>query len=55
MRMENRFRMLEMSQPDVARELFRQAQVNVEERWEYYQYLASRPYGQVEEEAEGEA
>ncbi len=55
MQMENRFRMLEMSQPQIARELFRQAQENIEERWEYYQYLANRPYGQAEEEAEEEA
>ncbi|MFN8528388.1 MAG: pyruvate:ferredoxin (flavodoxin) oxidoreductase [Anaerolineae bacterium] len=41
--MENRFKMLELSQPDVARELFAQAAEDVKTRWAYYEYLAGRP------------
>jgi pyruvate-ferredoxin/flavodoxin oxidoreductase len=43
LRMENRFRMLELSKPDVARELFAQAQEDVRLQWALYEYLASRP------------
>jgi pyruvate-ferredoxin/flavodoxin oxidoreductase len=43
LRMENRFRMLEMSQPEVARELFAQAQEDIRVQWALYEYLASRP------------
>ncbi len=42
LRMENRFRMLEMSKPEVARELFAQAQEDVRMQWALYEYLASR-------------
>ncbi len=45
LRMENRFRMLELSQPDTAKTLFAQAQEDANLRWAMYQYLASRPYG----------
>lgn len=41
--MENRFRMLEMSKPEVAKDLFAQVQENIETRWAMYQYLAQRP------------
>lgn len=47
MQMENRFRMLELSQPEVASVLFEEAQHHVEKRYEMYQYLASRPYAPV--------
>jgi pyruvate-ferredoxin/flavodoxin oxidoreductase len=50
LRMENRFRMLELTKPDVARELFKQAQKDVDERYAYYKYLADRPYISDEEE-----
>lgn len=40
--MENRFKMLELSKPDVAAELFAQAQEDVHTRWALYEYLASR-------------
>ncbi len=43
MQMENRFRMLEFSRPTVARELFEEAQGDVNVRWALYEYLASRP------------
>jgi pyruvate-ferredoxin/flavodoxin oxidoreductase len=42
--MENRFRILEMTQPQEARILFEQAQADVDKRWAYYEYLANRPY-----------
>ena len=45
LRMENRFRMLEMSQPHTAQTLFDQAQRDVRERYAFYEYLANRPYG----------
>ncbi len=43
LRMETRFRMLELSQPDVARILFDQAQADVHTRRAFYEYLANRP------------
>jgi pyruvate-ferredoxin/flavodoxin oxidoreductase len=43
--MENRFKMLEMTQPDMASVLFEQAQGDVNTRWALYEYLASRPFG----------
>jgi len=43
LRMENRFRMLEMSRPEEARQLFAQAQQDVDERRAFYEYLANRP------------
>jgi len=42
--MENRFRMLEMSQPDMARKLFAEAQEDVNTRRALYEYLANRPF-----------
>jgi pyruvate-ferredoxin/flavodoxin oxidoreductase len=42
--MENRFKMLEMSSPETAAVLFEQAQQDVNTRWAFYEYLASRPY-----------
>ena len=42
MRMENRFRMLELSKPEAARQFFTEAQLDVDERWAYYSYLATR-------------
>jgi pyruvate-ferredoxin/flavodoxin oxidoreductase len=41
--MENRFKMLELNKPEVARVLFYQAQEDVNTRWALYEYLASRP------------
>ncbi|MBZ0293834.1 MAG: pyruvate:ferredoxin (flavodoxin) oxidoreductase, partial [Anaerolineae bacterium] len=43
MYMENRFKMLTKSNPEVAKELLAEAQEDVEARWAYYEYLASRP------------
>jgi pyruvate-ferredoxin/flavodoxin oxidoreductase len=43
LRMENRFRMLELSQPEVARNLFAEAQADVRTQWAFYEYMASRP------------
>ena len=43
LQMENRFKMLELSKPEVAKVLFEEAQDDVNQRWAFYQYLASRP------------
>ncbi|MEO8391513.1 MAG: pyruvate:ferredoxin (flavodoxin) oxidoreductase [Chloroflexota bacterium] len=40
--MENRFRMLEMSNPEAAKVLFEEAQQDVNTRWAFYEYMASR-------------
>jgi pyruvate-ferredoxin/flavodoxin oxidoreductase len=39
---ENRFKMLTKSKPEEARKLFQQAQLDVERRFKFYQYLAGR-------------
>jgi pyruvate-ferredoxin/flavodoxin oxidoreductase len=44
MDMENRFKMLNFSNPAVAKELAALAQVDVEQRWAYYEYLANRDW-----------
>lgn len=44
LRMENRFKMLELSQPDEARRLFEMAQEDVVERFAMYEYLANRSF-----------
>jgi pyruvate-ferredoxin/flavodoxin oxidoreductase len=43
--LENRFRMLTASKPEVAHRLFAEAQADVSARWELYQYLAARNFG----------
>ncbi|MBK9121770.1 MAG: pyruvate:ferredoxin (flavodoxin) oxidoreductase [Chloroflexi bacterium] len=45
LRMENRFKMLELSNPEGAADLFKLAQDDVNTRWAMYEYLANRPYG----------
>ena len=40
--LENRFRMLTASKPDVAHRLFAEAQADANARWKLYQYLAAR-------------
>jgi pyruvate-ferredoxin/flavodoxin oxidoreductase len=45
LQMENRFKMLELTNPDSAASLFEQAQQDVTTRWALYDYLASRPFG----------
>jgi pyruvate-ferredoxin/flavodoxin oxidoreductase len=40
--METRFKMLELSKPEVAKVLFEEAQHDVNIRWALYEYLASR-------------
>ncbi|NTV45465.1 MAG: pyruvate:ferredoxin (flavodoxin) oxidoreductase [Chlorobiales bacterium] len=42
--MENRFRMLKMTHPDIAKDLYEKAQADATARWELYQYLAARKY-----------
>jgi pyruvate-ferredoxin/flavodoxin oxidoreductase len=41
--MEGRFKMLELSKPEVAKQLFAEAQEDVKTRWALYEYLAARP------------
>jgi pyruvate-ferredoxin/flavodoxin oxidoreductase len=43
LRSENRFRMLEQSEPERAEALFAQAQQDAQARRELYEYLAARP------------
>lgn len=43
MQMENRFKMLMQSDPEAAHQLAEAAQRDVNERYAYYEYLASRP------------
>jgi len=45
LQMENRFKMLELTKPEVASVLFEEAQGDVNTRWALYEYLASRPFG----------
>ena len=45
MDMETRFKMLELTQPEVAAQLFEEAQGDVYTRWAFYEYMASRPFG----------
>ncbi|WP_030007184.1 pyruvate:ferredoxin (flavodoxin) oxidoreductase [Picosynechococcus sp. NKBG042902] len=40
---ENRFKMLTMTKPKAAKELLKQAQSDVDTRWQMYEYLANRP------------
>jgi pyruvate-ferredoxin/flavodoxin oxidoreductase len=42
---ENRFKMLTKSNPDDARKLFAQAQVDDDQRWKFYQYMQQRSFG----------
>jgi pyruvate-ferredoxin/flavodoxin oxidoreductase len=44
MRMENRFRMLEMSRPEEAAYLFKKAQEDADKRYATYKYLAERSF-----------
>jgi pyruvate-ferredoxin/flavodoxin oxidoreductase len=44
---ENRFRMLQFSQPQLARQLGRQAQQELDRRWALYRALASQDCGQT--------
>ena len=43
MDMENRFKMLTFSKPEIAKELAEIAQADVEQRWAFYEYMANRP------------
>lgn len=52
MRMENRFKMLELSNPERAAHLFDEAQHDAQLRYAMYEYLASRTYGNSNGKAE---
>lgn len=45
---ETRFRMLLKSRPEIGKELFAQAQVDVNDRFNMYKYLAERSFGKTE-------
>jgi pyruvate-ferredoxin/flavodoxin oxidoreductase len=49
MYLENRFKMLTKSKPEAAKQLLQQAQQDVRNRWETYQYLAARHLDQNNE------
>jgi len=51
--MENRFKMLTKSRPEVAKELFAQAQKEADERFEFYKFMASREFGGNGDSADG--
>jgi pyruvate-ferredoxin/flavodoxin oxidoreductase len=42
--MENRFRMLKKTHPDLAATYYEAIQKEVDARWSYYEYLANRPF-----------
>jgi pyruvate-ferredoxin/flavodoxin oxidoreductase len=46
MNMETRFKMLFKTKPEIAKENYKQAQINVENRFKYYKYLADRKFGE---------
>ncbi len=46
--MENRFKMLTKSKPERAKALFEAAQKDVDTRWAYYHYLATREFDPVD-------
>jgi pyruvate-ferredoxin/flavodoxin oxidoreductase len=41
---ENRFKMLKVSHPEIAKEYFKQTQTFVEDRYKFYDYLANRRF-----------
>jgi pyruvate-ferredoxin/flavodoxin oxidoreductase len=45
--MENRFRMLKKSHPELAEDYFRAIQKEVDARWAHYEYLAARPFDEL--------
>ncbi len=53
--LENRFRMLAQTNPQAAKRLFTEAQKDVNRRWQLYQYLAARHFGNSEGNKESRA
>jgi pyruvate-ferredoxin/flavodoxin oxidoreductase len=49
MNMENRFKMLTKSKPDLAKKYIEQAQTDAEMRFKHLQYLAARDGEKIEE------
>jgi len=47
MMMENRFKMLTKSKPQLAKEYMKMAKENASERWNYFKYLADKQYDNV--------
>jgi pyruvate-ferredoxin/flavodoxin oxidoreductase len=50
--LENRFKMLHRTNPDIARKLASQVQEDIDDRYAYYQYLAARSFEEIEDEGE---
>jgi pyruvate-ferredoxin/flavodoxin oxidoreductase len=44
MAMENRFRMLGLTHPEAAKRLAKEAQEEIQQRWAFYEYMASRKF-----------
>ena len=53
MYMENRFKMLTVSRPEVAKQLLQEAQQDVTARWSMYEYLAARKTDKGDEKEKG--
>uniref|UniRef100_Q3APU4 Pyruvate:ferredoxin (Flavodoxin) oxidoreductase n=1 Tax=Chlorobium chlorochromatii (strain CaD3) TaxID=340177 RepID=Q3APU4_CHLCH len=49
--MENRFRMLKKSHPDIADAYFAAIQQEVDHRWSHYEYLAARSFDEIKQES----
>lgn len=49
MNSENRFKMLKKSHPEIANEYYKMAQTFVQDRYNYYDFLANRKFGNQEE------
>ncbi|MBN1279741.1 MAG: hypothetical protein JW989_08235, partial [Chlorobiaceae bacterium] len=45
--MENRFRMLTKSHPDLAAQYYAEIQKSVDARWAHYEYLAARSFDEL--------
>ncbi|MEO1431431.1 MAG: pyruvate:ferredoxin (flavodoxin) oxidoreductase [Cyanobacteria bacterium J06632_19] len=43
---ENRFKMLKKTKPEIAKQLMEEAEVEVNQRWKMYEYLAARKVGE---------
>ncbi len=46
--LENRFKMLMQADPQTARQLLAEAELDIQSRWALYEYMANRPYGVAE-------
>jgi pyruvate-ferredoxin/flavodoxin oxidoreductase len=49
MNMEGRFNMLKKTRPEVAKQFYEQAQINVNERYQFYKYMSERYVKEIKE------